>query len=219
VIPVTLTGLNTTAKGDIAEQAIVLALMAAGRTVLRPISNGLRYDLLIDNFDGTFTRVQCKTGMLKRAGTVLNFRAYNADARRPNGVPYHGQVDAFGVYCPNDGRVYFVPIAEIGSITSEVSLRQPTAGANQERSAERRALRGSVLARARKKTSRSGGLRLRAEDGIRTRDPVLGKHVRYRCATSAGGSKMISNSTSKGKTSDSVILAALVKIGKSVLIP
>ncbi len=25
-----------------------------------------------------------------------------------------------------------------------------------------------------------------AEDGIRTRDPVLGKDVRYRCATSAG---------------------------------
>jgi PD-(D/E)XK endonuclease len=92
--------MSTTAKGDVAEQAVVLALMAAGKTVLKPISNGLRYDLVIDNLDGSFTRVQCKTRMLKRGGTVLAFRAYNADARRPSGVSYQGQVDAFGVYCP-----------------------------------------------------------------------------------------------------------------------
>jgi hypothetical protein len=133
VIPVTTRQLSTTAKGDITEQAVVLALMAAGKTVLRPISNGLRYDLVIDNLDGTFARVQCKTGMLKRGGTVLNFRACNADARRPNGVPYHGQVDAFGIYCPQLGRVYIVPIAEIGSITSEVSLRlAPTRSGQQK---------------------------------------------------------------------------------------
>ena len=127
MFPVQTVGLNTTSKGDIAEQAVVLALMAAGKTVLRPVSNGLRYDLVVDNLDGTFARVQCKTGMLKCRGSVLRFRAYNADARRPNGVPYLGQVDAFGVYCPDDGRVYFVPISEIGGITSEVSLRlQPT---------------------------------------------------------------------------------------------
>ena len=58
-----------------------------------------------------------------------------------------------------------------------------------------------------------------AEDGIRTRGPVLGKDVRYRCATSAGSTAMIINPTAKGKTSEAVILAALVKLGKSVLIP
>ena len=90
-------------QGDVAEQAVVFALMAAGKTVLKPISNGLRYDLVIDNLEGTFTRVQCKTGMLKRADGVLSFRAYNCDARRPQGVPYQGQVDAFGIYCPQNG--------------------------------------------------------------------------------------------------------------------
>src|SRR5579884_2742375 len=123
VFPTQAQLMTTTEKGDIAEQAVVLALMAAGKTVLKPISNGLRYDVIVDNLDGTFTRVQCKTGMLKRGATVLSFRAYNADARRPGGVPYQGQVDAFGVYCPQDGRVYFVPMAAVGSITSEVSLR------------------------------------------------------------------------------------------------
>jgi hypothetical protein len=133
VYPPATHALNTTTRGDIAEQAVVLALMASGKTVLRPISNGLRYDLVVDNRDGTFTRVQCKTGMLKRGNTVLNFRACNADARRPHGVPYLGQVDAFGVYCPRDGRVYFVPIAEIGGITSEVTLRLRPTRSGQEK--------------------------------------------------------------------------------------
>lgn len=38
-------------------------------------------------------------------------------------MSYQGQVDAFGVYCPWDGRVFFVPMAAVGEITSEVSLR------------------------------------------------------------------------------------------------
>ena len=47
-------GLSTTAKGDIAEQAGVLALMAMGKSVLRPVGNGLRDDLVVDNLDGSY---------------------------------------------------------------------------------------------------------------------------------------------------------------------
>jgi hypothetical protein len=46
---------------------IVLALLKAGKAVLRPVSNGLRYDIVVDNLDATFTRVQCKTGQLVEA--------------------------------------------------------------------------------------------------------------------------------------------------------
>jgi PD-(D/E)XK endonuclease len=123
---------NTTAKGDIAEQAIVLALLKVGKTVLRPVSNGLRYDLVVDNLDGTIMRIQCKTGTLKCAGGVVRFRPRSADARRPNGVPYHGQIDAFGIYCPQNEQVYLVPIAELGSLRSEVSLRLLPARSGQE---------------------------------------------------------------------------------------
>ena len=124
--------MNTTARGDIAEQAVVLALLKAGKTVLRPVSNGLRYDIVVDNLDGTFTRVQCKTGTLKCDGGVVRFRPRSADARRPNGVPYHGQIDAFGVYCPQNQEVYFVPIADLDGINSEVSLRLIPARSGQE---------------------------------------------------------------------------------------
>src|SRR5438477_7141632 len=43
--------------------------------------------------------------------------------------------------------------------------------------------------------------------------------MRYRCATSAWVHPMISNPTSKGKTSEAVILAVLASLGKHVLIP
>lgn len=111
---------DTTARGDITELEIALALMRAGRRVLRPISAGLRYDLVIDD-NGTFTRIQCKTGRL-RAG-VISFRLAMSDARRPHGVPYHGEIEAFGVHCPEVGRSYLVPMTVLGKMRNVACLR------------------------------------------------------------------------------------------------
>ena len=104
---------NTTARGELSEWEIALALTRAGKTVLRPLSAGLRYDLAIDDQDGSITRIQCKTGLL-RDGVIL-FRTYNADGRRPLGVRYAGQVDAFGVYCPGNGHAYLVPLSALAT--------------------------------------------------------------------------------------------------------
>jgi hypothetical protein len=98
---------------------IATALMRAGFTVLRPLSAG-RYDLAIDTGTGTFLRVQCKTGILRR-GRIL-FRV-SADARHPLGVPYEGQVDAFGVYCPQNSSAYLVPMAAVAGLGIVASLR------------------------------------------------------------------------------------------------
>ena len=107
---------NTTALGDRSELEVAAALTRSGRTALRPLSAGLRYDLAVDNNDGTIRRIQCNTGILK-SGAVY-FRAYNADGRRPNGVPYRGQVEAFGVFCPQTGCVYVVPLAALASVST-----------------------------------------------------------------------------------------------------
>ena len=112
---------DTTSRGDLSEYEIATALMRAGRRVLRPLSSGLRYDLVIDNGDGSFMRVQCKTGVLKQGAIV--FRVANADGRRPNGVPYTGQVEAFGVFCPQIGRAYLVPIDAVTATSSTGRLR------------------------------------------------------------------------------------------------
>lgn len=120
---------DTTGRGDISEMEIATALMRAGHKVLRPISAGLRYDLVIDHEDGTFTRVQCKTGVL-RDGCV-EFRLYVADARRPNGVDYRGQVEAFGVFAPEIGRSYLVPIRLLGEREARLRLVPPRNGQTQ----------------------------------------------------------------------------------------
>src|SRR4051812_6549868 len=89
---------DTSAVGDVTEFQIAAALARAGRRLLKPLSSASRYDLALDNFDGTITRIQCKTGV-HRGGRIV-FRVCSTDARRPRGVTYLGQVDAFGVYCP-----------------------------------------------------------------------------------------------------------------------
>ncbi len=80
-----------------------------------------RYDLLIDGEDGSFVRIQCKTGSL-RSGSVV-FRVYSVSGHGGRSVPYHGQVDAFGVFCPEIRASYLVPVAAIGSHNAMVSLR------------------------------------------------------------------------------------------------
>jgi hypothetical protein len=112
---------SPTIRGELSEMEIAIALMRAGVTVLRPLSAGLRYDLVVENADRTFARVQCKTGIL-RAGRIL-FRVCSADRRNPLGKPYRGEIDAFGVYCPQNGSVYLVPIADVVDLGIVASLR------------------------------------------------------------------------------------------------
>jgi PD-(D/E)XK endonuclease len=112
---------DTTGRGDLTEIHVAAALMRAGRRVLRPVSGGLRYDLLVDNVDGTYWRVQCKTGLLKDGYIV--FRLRNSDARRPNGVSYRGQIECFGVFCPENGRTYLVPMTALTTSDSTARLR------------------------------------------------------------------------------------------------
>lgn len=114
---------TTVTIGNIAEAHVLAALCDKFYTVLIPYGGGCRYDLLIDN-DGQFTRVQCKNGCLRNgrilfktcsvdrnwSGHSSKERSYTAD-----------EIDAFGVYCPELGTVYLVPLKDCA--TSRVTLR------------------------------------------------------------------------------------------------
>ena len=112
---------DTTSRGDLAELAVATALVRSGKRLLRPLSSATRYDLAIDNEDGTFTRVQCKMGIL-RNGRV-EFRIYSISGHRTQPVSYRGQVDAFGVYCPGTTACYLVPMQAVANCGSVASLR------------------------------------------------------------------------------------------------
>jgi hypothetical protein len=122
---------DTTSVGDLTEFEVVTALMRTRKRVLRPLSTALRYDLAIDNGDGTIMRVQCKTGLLRNG--FISFRVCNADARRPQGIPYQGQIEAFGVYCPQNGRTYLIPIDAVGANVSTARLRLDATRNGQQR--------------------------------------------------------------------------------------
>lgn len=116
---------DTTSRGDITETQVAAALVRRGLRILRPLSSATRYDLLIDHDDGRYTRVQCKTGLL-RHGCVV-FRLYSISGHDTETKRYSGQADAFGVYCPQTHRSYLVPMTAIADCRSFATLRvEPT---------------------------------------------------------------------------------------------
>lgn len=102
---------DTKAKGDVSEACVVAALVKKGKVVLKPLGDRQRYDLVIDD-NGRFIRVQVKTA--KKYGETLVFR--NRSIVRVRGKYeqrfYSGEVEFFGVYCPEVDACYLVPAEE-----------------------------------------------------------------------------------------------------------
>ncbi len=122
---------DTTSRGDLTELEVMRALARRGMKLLRPLSSATRYDVLIDNEDGTFTRVQCKTGRL-RHGRV-QFNTYSISGHNTRQDRYHGQIDAFGVHCPQTNETYLVPIETVSATATIVYLRVLPAKNGQRR--------------------------------------------------------------------------------------
>jgi hypothetical protein len=98
---------NTTSKGDITTAKVLAALVAAGKNVLVPWSDGLRYDLVVEE-GGRFLRVQSKTGQLVQG--AIRFRTCSVDGPTRRSRGYRGEIDLFGIYCPKLDKAYLVPI-------------------------------------------------------------------------------------------------------------
>jgi hypothetical protein len=111
------------AIGDRTTLVVMLALIEAGYSVLLPFGENTRYDLVIDD-DKELRRVQCKTGRLRDG--AIQFSACSSYAHHPNPKmkrrSYIGQIDYFGVHCPETGGVYLVPI-EDASVQTQCNLR------------------------------------------------------------------------------------------------
>ncbi len=100
------------------------ALIRQGKRLLRPLSSATRYDLLIDEEDGTFTRVQCKTGVL-RHGCVV-FRLYSVSGHDTPSKGYVGQVDAASP--PHSGSLHLATDSETEESRTSVRDRRTGPG-------------------------------------------------------------------------------------------
>jgi hypothetical protein len=122
--------LNPSQKGAVAEAAITTAAVELGFTVLRPLCEGRRYDLVID-LEPELLRVQCKLGRYLSGVVVVNL---STSRFTPGGyvrTSYTAiEVDAIGVYSPALHRSFLIPIAEVSGGRS-VHLRVDPARNNQ----------------------------------------------------------------------------------------
>lgn len=118
-------------KGAIAEAGVTAAALHAGVGVLRPVSEGMRYDLVFDVGD-RFLRVQCKWACL---GDGVVTAILRTSRHTPTNGYVHTtysarEVDCCALYCDELRRTFLVPIAEVAGAAS-VRLRLTPARNNQ----------------------------------------------------------------------------------------
>jgi len=105
--------IHPSTTGDISESQVLAALIRAGEQVLLPFGKNRRYDLVLDR-DSVFHRVQVKTGRMKDgsisfATSTVTRKSRSYVARKG----YVGEIEYFGVYCPENNHVYLVPVGDV----------------------------------------------------------------------------------------------------------
>ena len=112
---------DTKSIGDFSELMVLLALTEAGYDVSIPFGENHRYDMIADK-DGVLSRVQVKTGRL-RDGAVLFNCCSSHTHRNGKSRSYVGEIDYFGVYCPELRSVYLLPIQDTARLNGTLRIR------------------------------------------------------------------------------------------------
>jgi PD-(D/E)XK endonuclease len=128
--------LNHKEMGERSEAIIIGRLVHAGYTVLKPFGENQRYDLVIEDADRNFWRVQCKTAWSSKDqktikfATCSNHYAYTWQKNTMTRRHYRGEVEYFAVYSPDLDKVYLIPVDHVG--TTQAILRRVPAKNNQQ---------------------------------------------------------------------------------------
>ncbi|MGH2757303.1 MAG: group I intron-associated PD-(D/E)XK endonuclease [Actinomycetota bacterium] len=121
--------LHTKLVGDQTQAFVIAHLLPVYPVILLPYGENQRYDLVIDD-EGRFLRVQCKTGRLKNGAIIWNACSYTYHHPVNRGTvhyqqDYRGQADLFGIYCSANGKVYLVPVDEVGKRGGSLRIDAP----------------------------------------------------------------------------------------------
>ncbi len=123
--------LTPSQKGAVAEAAITAAVIQLGFTVLRPLCEGRRYDLIVD-LEPVLLRVQCK--LARRIGGALSISLqtcrYTPGAGYVRSSYSPAEIDAIAAYSPHLRTSYLIPFADIATRRS-LHLRVAPTGNNQ----------------------------------------------------------------------------------------
>jgi PD-(D/E)XK endonuclease len=123
--------LSTNQKGAIAEAQIVAAAIELGIPVLKPVVDGLRYDIVLE-LGTRLVRTQCKWANRENDVVVVRSRTCR---HTPHGYIFTtytaAEVDGIAAWCPDTRECYFIPIADVGGRAC-MHLRLAPARNNQE---------------------------------------------------------------------------------------
>ena len=110
--------LTSSQKGGLAELKVAAAAADLGFGVLRPMTEGVRYDLALD-VDGALLRVQVKWAAVK--GLVVSVPLRTSRHTPAGYVRTHyrtTEIEGFAAYCRELDRCFFLPIGEFVGLTS-----------------------------------------------------------------------------------------------------
>jgi hypothetical protein len=113
---------NTIARGNAAEAAVLQAFTAVGVNVLIPFGEGLSFDLGAMMPGGTILRVQVKSGRVRNG--CVEFNAASTDHGRGR-VDYRGRADVLAVHVASLSRVFMVPVDDCPVYTGFLRLDAP----------------------------------------------------------------------------------------------
>ncbi len=122
--------LNPSQRGAIAEAAVAAATIELGFTVLRPLCEGRRYDLVVD-LEPKLLRVQCKLAHRRGDVLVVNARTNRYTPQGYVSTAYTPEeIDAVATYAPELRCCHVIPARELAGRTS-VYLRLDATRNNQ----------------------------------------------------------------------------------------
>lgn len=118
---------DTNRIGEISESAIITRFLQLGYVVLTPYGGNQRYDLVIEDAEGQFWRIQCKTGRIDEDSTAIKFNTAirNVTGKNRQSRHYQGQCDYFAVYYEKLNKVYLISVDQVGHLTGAVLRLTP----------------------------------------------------------------------------------------------
>ncbi len=120
---------NTSKKGEITESIVLARLVQLGYECLLPWGHDHRYDIAIDDH-GKLVRIQCKTARYVERWGCLEFNTAITYARlgvKPHvRKGYQDEADYFGVYSPDIGKIYLVPVGDVPTCSKAILRLHPT---------------------------------------------------------------------------------------------
>ena len=98
-------------QGQRSEAAVIYEFVSRELTVLEPFGDNERYDPVVEE-EGTFHRVQVKTGRVENRRVQFETRSAGTLTRKIEKQGYVGDIDVFAVHSPERESAYVVPISE-----------------------------------------------------------------------------------------------------------